>query len=598
MRTGNKSFSLNRLSIQQKLPLLICTLLLSAIVSFSFATYYGLKKVTLAIGKQRLYTLTDQLSSMFGQSAQFIVNATLNTANQNTVKQYLRSGGKEFRTETLESIGKLYRDSTWVLIELLDSNLKPVLRSNKSTIAGVKVDMKNVLSFTKISPGLSKVGKIYKVGDSMYYPIIAPVADKKHILGYIVCWQIVQATQKAVALLSQLMGTGATMYIGNADGSLWTDLIKPVPNPPVKFEHIHDFIEYNAPNGQRVIATAQFIPNTEWVAFVDFSEQTLLEGVIYFMKWITVIGVVITVIGIFGAWLMCRNITKPLNQLTVAAAAISRGDYSMAVPVDMYRSDELGKLANAFNIMTEQIYHMWHDLDNKVKERTSQLESVNKELEAFSYSISHDLRTPLRAISGYSIMLKEDYEEKLDVEGNRIINNIIANVKMMGQLIDALLSFSRLGKKELVRTHVDMQQLATTVADELLQHEPENKYRVHIGLLPPVEADQVMIRQVLINLVSNAIKYSSKKTDPEIEIGYKIEAGEVIYYVKDNGAGFDMAYVNKLFGVFQRLHSQEEFEGTGVGLALVKRIINKHDGEVWAEGVENIGATFYLSLPK
>jgi signal transduction histidine kinase len=598
MRTGNKSFSLNRLSIQQKLPLLICTLLLSAIVSFSFATYYGLKKVTLAIGKERLHTLTDQLSSMFGQSAQFVVNETLNTANQNTVKQYLRSGGKEFRTETLESIGRLYRDSTWVLIELLDSNLKPVLRSNKSIIAEVKVEMKNVLSFTKVSPGLSKVGKIYKVGDSMYYPIIASVADKKHILGYVVCWQIVRATQKSVAQLSQLMGTGATMYIGNTDGSLWTDLIKPVPNPPVKFEHIQDFIEYNVSNGQRVIATAQFIPNTKWIAFVAFSEQTLLEGVIHFMNWIAVIGVVITAIGIFGAWLMCRNITKPLNQLTVATAAISEGNYSMAVPVDMYRSDELGKLANAFNIMTEQIYHMWHDLDNKVKERTSQLESVNKELEAFSYSISHDLRTPLRAISGYSIMLKEDYEEKLDAEGKRIINNIITNVKMMGQLIDDLLSFSRLGKKELVRTHVDMQQLATTVVDDLLQHEPANKYSVHIGLLPPVEADQVMIRQVLINLVSNAIKYSSKKTDPEIEIGYKVEAGKVIYYVKDNGAGFDMAYVNKLFGVFQRLHSQEEFEGTGVGLALVKRIINKHKGEVWAEGFENIGATFYLSLPK
>jgi signal transduction histidine kinase len=598
MRTWNKRFSFSRLSIQQKLPLLICTLLLSAIVSFSFATYYGLKKVTLAIGKERLHTLTDQLSSMFGQSAEFIVNETRNTASQNTVKQYLRSGGKEFRTETLESIGNLYRDSTWVLIELLDSNLKPVLRSNKSTIAEVKVDMKNVLSFTKVSPGLSKVGKIYKVGDAMYYPIIASVADKNHILGYIVCWQIVRATQKAVAQLSQLMGTDATMYIGNTDGSLWTDLIKPVPGPPVKFEHINDFIEYSAPNGQRVIATAQFIPNTKWIAFVDFSEQTLLEGVMHFMNWIAVIGVVITAIGIFGAWLMCRNITKPLNQLTVAAAAISKGNYSMSVPVDVYRSDELGKLANAFNIMTEQIYQMWHDLDNKVKERTSQLESVNNELEAFSYSISHDLRTPLRAISGYSIMLKEDYGEKLDAEGNRIINNIVTNAKMMAQLIDDLLSFSRLGKKELICKHVDMQLLATTVVGDLLQQESENKYRIHIGLLPPAEADQVMIRQVLMNLVDNAIKYSSKKTNPEIEIGYKVEEGGIIYYVKDNGAGFDMAYVNKLFGVFQRLHSQEEFEGTGVGLALVKRIINKHRGEVWAEGLENIGATFYFSLPK
>jgi light-regulated signal transduction histidine kinase (bacteriophytochrome) len=261
-------------------------------------------------------------------------------------------------------------------------------------------------------------------------------------------------------------------------------------------------------------------------------------------------------------------------------------------------NDELGELATAFNVMSAEIFHMWQNLDNKVKERTIQLELVNKELEAFSYSVSHDLRTPLRAVIGYSIMLKEDFEGKLDAEGNRIISNIIINAKMMGQLIDDLLAFSRLGKKELALTHVDMQLLATSVVNELLQNELEKDYKITIGLLPAAEAEQGMIKQTLINLVSNAIKYSSKKGNPEIEIGAVTEEARTIYYVKDNGTGFDMKYVGKLFGVFQRLHSQEEFEGTGVGLALVKRIIDKHNGEVWAEGQENIGATFYFSLSK
>ena len=195
-------------------------------------------------------------------------------------------------------------------------------------------------------------------------------------------------------------------------------------------------------------------------------------------------------------------------------------------------------------------------------------------------------------------MLKEDYEAELDTEGKRIIRNIITNAKMMGQLIDDLLSFSRLGKKELVRTQIDMQLLAKNVVNELLQSEPENKCRFNIDVLSPIKADQVMIKQVLLNLVSNAIKYSSKKPDPEIVIGSMDKETDTIYYVKDNGVGFDMAYANKLFGVFQRLHSQEEFEGSGVGLALVKRIIKKHKGEIWAEGIENKGATFYFSLPK
>jgi light-regulated signal transduction histidine kinase (bacteriophytochrome) len=311
-----------------------------------------------------------------------------------------------------------------------------------------------------------------------------------------------------------------------------------------------------------------------------------------------VIGLVIIAAGIIAAWLMSRSIIRPLNQLILIANAISEGNYSTTVPIDMYQHDELGKLASAFNIMIEQVYQNHHELESKVEERTAQLENVNKELEAFSYSVSHDLRTPLRAINGYSIMLKEDYEGELDTEGQRIIRNIISNAKMMGQLIDDLLSFSRMGKKDLVRTRIDMQRLTETVVKELLQQEPENKYQVTIEDLPSVEGDEVMIKQVMMNLVGNAIKYSAKKDNPMIKVGVENEQAETTFYVKDNGAGFDMNYVGKLFGVFQRLHSQEEFEGTGVGLALVKRIIDKHKGKTWAEGQNGSGATFYFSIPK
>ncbi len=592
-----KRFSFNRISIQTKLPLLICALLLSAILIFSFAIYYSLKDATLKTGKERLNALTNELSSMLAQSAQLHMRIVHASATQNSVKQNLKSGGRELRAEALAILDKLHQDSTWVSVDLLDSNRRPVLRSNKSKV-NVKVNINDLLSFTPVGPGEIKVGKIYNIKGTMYYPTIASVSEEKHVLGYILSWELVHNSPETVEQLSQLMGTGATLLIGNIDGSLWTDMITPVSAPPFDIKNVKGLIEYADSNNKQMMAQMQAIPGANWLVLVEFSEQTVLEGVNRFVRWIVAIGLVLIVIGVFAAWTMSRSITKPLGQLTVAAEAISQGDYSTSVPVDVYRSDELGKLAIAFNIMTAQVHHMWQDLDHKVKERTSQLEMVNKELEAFSYSISHDLRTPLRAISGYSIMLKEDYEGKLDAEGNRIIHNIITNAKMMGQLIDDLLSFSRLGKKELKRTHVDMQLLAATVVNELLQNEPENKYKIHIGLLPSTEADQVMIKQVLINLLSNAIKYSSKRAGPEIEIGSKDDIVRTIYYIKDNGAGFDMAYAGKLFGVFQRLHSHEEFEGTGVGLALVKRIIDKHKGDIWTEALENIGATFYFSLPK
>ena len=589
-------FAYKRLSIRQRLSLLICTLLLSTIAIYGFANYYSLKKATLAIGKQRLVAITNQISSMLGTSADFLVKTANNTAAQPAVVKCLNSGGKEFRNETIAALDKLHRDSTWVSAELLDGNFTPLLYSSKTTYK-INLNVKNVVDFTKADPGSSKVGKIYRLGDSMYYPIVSTVLQKKQIIGYIVCWQLLHASQQAVTSLSKLVGTEASFYLLNTDESLRTDMINPVANLPVGIGRVGSIFEYSGPAGT-MIANTQNIPGTYWIIMVEFSENNVLNGINSFLNWIIIVGIVLTAIGIFSAGIVSGNITKPLNQLSVAATAIAEGNYSATVPVDIQRNDEIKHLADVFNIMRAQVEQMHNNLERTVLERTAQLENVNKELEAFSYSVSHDLRTPLRAIIGYSVMFKEDYESDLDDEAKRILRNIIINAKMMGQLIDDLLSFSRLGKKELSVSNVDMQQLTETVVADLLQHEAENKYKIKIGHLPSIDADRGMIKQVLVNLVGNAIKYSSKKAEPLIEIGAAENESTITYYIKDNGAGFDMAYAGKLFGVFQRLHSQEEFEGTGVGLALVKRIIDKHKGEVYAKGEENAGAVFYFSLPK
>ena len=231
------------------------------------------------------------------------------------------------------------------------------------------------------------------------------------------------------------------------------------------------------------------------------------------------------------------------------------------------------------------------------KKTEEQLLLVNKELEAFSYSVSHDLRAPLRAVNGYAQMLFEDYGAKLDAEALRLIERIKYNAAKMGTLIDDLLAFSRLGRKEIQKREIDLNTLVEGVMIELNKSTTYTT-QIKIGKLPKVNGDYALLNQVFINLISNAIKYSSLKKNALVEIYSKELDGETILTVKDNGAGFDMRYVAKLFGVFQRLHSQEEFEGTGVGLAIVQRVINKHGGRVWAEAEIDKGASFHFTLPK
>ena len=237
-------------------------------------------------------------------------------------------------------------------------------------------------------------------------------------------------------------------------------------------------------------------------------------------------------------------------------------------------------------------------LNKELMHRAIELEAAYKELETFSYSISHDLRTPLLVIGGFSRLLLEKYSNHLDAKGQQFLNFIHSSTQKMFQLIDDLLNFSRLGRQQMKPSDIDMSELAKALFEELKSITPDRTLQLNIKTLPPVRGDQAMFRQVLVNLLSNAIKFTRTKETAVIEIGCIVKENQDICYVKDNGAGFDMQYAGKLFGVFQRLHTVDEFEGTGVGLAIVQRIIHRHGGQVWAEGEVNKGATFYFTLPR
>jgi signal transduction histidine kinase len=259
----------------------------------------------------------------------------------------------------------------------------------------------------------------------------------------------------------------------------------------------------------------------------------------------------------------------------------------------------------------EEVHKLNTDLENRVRQRTMEvldlnkelkiniqnLEAANQELESFSYSVSHDLRAPLRAINGFISILEKRYTQTLGPDGVKYMDIISGNAKKMGQLIDDLLAFSRLGRKELVKVDIDVKELVIGLLKEINITEWNPKTKVVIGNLLPVTGDESLLKQAFFNLITNAIKYSRVKEEPLIEISSYTSGNENIYYVKDNGVGFNMEYYNKLFKVFQRIHSASEFEGIGVGLAIVSRIIVRHNGHVWAEGKVDEGATFYMALP-
>ena len=585
-----------RRSLAVKIPLLTALLLLAALAAMSVASYVELRRATIDIATGRLKQAADQMGNVFAMSARQRTAAMKQLMQRPEVRDYLRSRD-ESQQPAIEAAVRAYLGPAIQLanVELWDANGKRLLATGAvfdEVPAQLLDDYKQDLQ----SLDDAAIGRLRQFEEGLRYPVGGRVTDQGQVIGYVVERRRITnpaQTRQTVALLTGLIGSEATMVIGNTDGSMWSDLVTTIKDLSITGADSRLW-DYQRTGMPRTFAWATPINATPWAVAIEFPRGVVLEPSRRFVfRSITIAGTVL-LLAIIAGWASTRGITTSLRRVTEGAQAVAES--RPHVHVDMAREDEIGSLADSFNIMAEKVEQGRTNLELRVEQRTAELRAANRELEAFSYSVSHDLRAPLRAIAGFVQILEEDHADKFDDTAKRHLDRVKINARRMGQLIDDLLSFSQIGRSTMLRQTVDLSAMANSVAQEAVAASGRTIDLV-IEPLPPCYGESSLLSQVFVNLISNAVKFTARVEHPAITIGSKESNGETVFFVRDNGVGFDDRYTEKLFGVFQRLHRAEEFEGTGVGLAIVHRIITRHGGRVWAEGKLNGGATFYFTLP-
>ncbi|MGE3189628.1 MAG: ATP-binding protein, partial [Vicinamibacterales bacterium] len=451
--------------------------------------------------------------------------------------------------------------------------------------------------------GGGRFSALWRDGPAVAYAAVVAMKAGDGTAGFLVERRHLANQAPAVDLITGLIGADASVLVGNLDRSVWTDLAAPAQGPPAGVLPGAGLSAYTRSDGRRVLATATDVALTPWMVVVAIPEDIALASAHRLLIRATLFASVLALATGGVGWVLSRRVTKGLGQLTRAVAAVAAG--ADAPHVEWRGGDEVARLGHAFNTMSRRVEtsrlqyeDLVHGLEARVEERTAELQATNRELEAFSYSVSHDLRAPLRAIAGFAQILDEDARGSLDAEAQQSLDVILRNARQMGLLIDDLLAFSRLGRQQVKQEPVDMQALASGVAEDVCRQELPRALTIRVGALPYTVGDHALLRQVFVNLLQNAAKFTRRQAAPVVEVGGRRDDDENVYTVRDNGVGFDMQYAGKLFGVFQRLHRVEDFEGTGVGLAIVQRVVVRHGGRVWAEGAVDAGATFHFALPR
>ncbi len=597
-----------RYSLRWRLPFAMAAstgLVIAAVVAVG---YREVKANLIQAAGIRAQATADQLAGLFVQMTQQRMNELQRIANHPSLRQLFEHPDNDTRDVARAHLGQI-RSPGPQIMEVWNAAGECVLSVATPPGAENALPPGSMPAGTGVAPLQRRGNQV--VGESVA-EIAADAGERDGVrrararLGFLVVRRPLNGGPTA-ELLNRLVGQGAVISLGNKAGDVWTDLVKAIAPPPIDRSH-PGVVQYAGPNGGSVGALTD-IRGTPWSMWVEFPQALILAPARAFLERMSLIALGFVVLSALGIRMIAARITTPLQELTLASEAVASGDYARRVGIR--RRDELGRLSVAFNAMTQEVEGAHRDLEERIRQRTAKLEeagvllkqrleeldAANRELESFSYSVSHDLRAPLRHITGFAMMLRESATSTLDSEGQRFLTTIVDAATRMGRLIDDLLAFSRVGRTQLARSPVDLNRLIQEAKQEVCADINGRAVSWQVQDLPTVKADPALLRLVFVNLLSNALKYSAKRPQTEIEVGVMPERDDTVVFVRDNGVGFDMQYAHKLFGVFQRLHSNDEFEGTGIGLANVRRIVQRHGGRTWAEGAINRGATFYVSLP-
>jgi signal transduction histidine kinase len=598
-------------SLRLRLPLIMSALTAAVLTTFLWVAYRQVEGALGRAGGARAQSAADQLALMLTQMAQQRIADLQRAARSAPILAYMQDPNETTAAAARQRLLPLTL-ANQPPVELWDDRGTRLIAVAGTVTPGREDAPQPPPAAPPFAAGLSPFRGANGI---MFWDAVADVRDDAaessgrpaRRFGYIVSRRLL-STAQATDVIGRLVGRGAVVELGNQSGDVWSNLTKVVPAPPVNVSK-PGLAEYDAPDGEHRMGAASMIRGTPWSVWVEFPRSTVVAPARRFLTRMLIVGLLFVAAAAIVAAVISARITTPLHDLTDAAEKIAAG--APLARVHVTRRDEIGRLGAAFNTMAEQVHDVQRELEARVEERVAELNTVNEqlekrvaelnslsqELEAFSYSVSHDLRAPLRHITGFASMLDTSAGASLDEKGRRYLATITDAAKRMGRLIDDLLVFSRMGRTEMSRGRVDLGALVEDVRREVTADQNGRPVVWHIHSLPAVEGDASTLRMVLINLMANALKYSGTRATSEIEIGSRSAANETIVFVRDNGVGFDMQYAQKLFGVFQRLHRSDEFEGTGIGLANVRRIVHRHGGRVWAEAEVDKGATFFFSLP-
>jgi signal transduction histidine kinase len=587
--------SLDRHSLRWRLPLLISALIALVLGTFLVVTYREVTRLQIQAAGARAELAAEQVANLLAQSNPQRLREARVLATTSDVAQCLERRSAE-ACRTFEA--------RVAALPATPPRVVEIWTHDRQRLVSVRVPATGEPAASGPAPSHATIGtgRLYNDRNALYsetvveVPLAASTPSRERTPlphGFVVLRrQIVASATRDV--LNQLLGHGASIKVGNRIGDVWTDLATEVPAPAIDLTR-PGIAQYRV-EGRVYVGSLTEVPDTPLAAWVEFPEDMVLAESRALLRRMLLIGAIFLVAASASAWVLSIRITTPLAKLTAQAEAIAAGDYTPTVNSD--RRDEIGRLMIASNTMAARIRDAHQDLEMQVTKRTAELAAVNEELESFSYSVSHDLRAPLRHIGGFANLLETSAGPRLEATDRRYLKTITDAATRMGQLIDDLLAFSRSSRSPMVKRTVNLHALIEDVRREVASSVNGRTIRWTVGALPQVKADPAMLRQVVANLLFNAVKYTGTRSEAQIDIGASGEhTGEVTVFVRDNGVGFDMEYAHKLFGVFQRLHRLDEFEGTGIGLANVRRIVQRHGGRVWADAALDQGATFYFSLP-